>query len=56
MQNMTDKIDELLRRVEAFRPKAAAELEEFRVRVLGRKGELNALMDCLLYTSPSPRD
>ena len=33
MQNMTDKIDELLRRVEAFRPKAAAELEEFRVRV-----------------------
>ena len=27
---MTDKIDELLRRVEEFKPKAAAEIEEFR--------------------------
>ena len=49
---MTDKIDELLRRVEAFRPKAAAELEEFRVRVLGRKGELNALMEEFKRVAP----
>ncbi len=52
MQNMIDKIDDLLRRVEAFRPKAAAELEEFRVRVLGRKGELNALMEEFKAVAP----
>ena len=37
---MTDKINELLRRVEEFKPKAAAEIEEFRIRILGKKGEL----------------
>lgn len=52
MQNMIDKIDDLLRRVEGFRPKAAAELEEFRVRVLGRKGELNALMEEFKAVAP----
>ena len=30
-----------MRRVEEFRPKAAAEVEEFRIRILGKKGELN---------------
>ena len=34
---MTDKINELLRRVEEFKPKAADELEEFRIRILARK-------------------
>ena len=42
---MTDKINELLRRVEEFKPKAAAEIEEFRIKILGKKGELNALME-----------
>ena len=42
---MIDKINELLRRVEEFKPKAAAEIEDFRIRVLGKKGELNALME-----------
>ncbi|MDE7344005.1 MAG: phenylalanine--tRNA ligase subunit alpha, partial [Alistipes sp.] len=42
---MTDKINELLRLVEEFKPRAAAEIEEFRIRVLGKKGELNALME-----------
>ena len=39
---MIDKINELLRRVEEFKPKAAAEIEAFRIQVLGKKGELNA--------------
>ena len=42
---MIGKIEELLRRVEEFRPKTAAEVEEFRIKVLGKKGELNALME-----------
>ena len=41
---MTDKINDLLRRVEAFEPQTPAELEEFRIRILGKKGELTALM------------
>ena len=41
---MNDKINELLERVEAFKPKAAAEIEDFRIRMLGKKGELTALM------------
>ena len=42
---MTDKINELLRRVEEFKPKAAAEIEDFRIKILGKKGELTALME-----------
>ena len=30
---MNDKINELLERVEAFKPKAAAEIEDFRIRM-----------------------
>ena len=35
---MINKIDELLKRVEAFAPATAAEVEEFRIKVLGKKG------------------
>lgn len=42
---MTDKIERLLKKVEEFRPRNAAELEEFRISILGRKGELNELME-----------
>ena len=42
---MNDKINELLERVEAFKPKAAAEIEDFRIRMLGKKGALQALME-----------
>ena len=35
---MIDKINELLRRVEEFKHKAAAEIEAFRIQVLGKKG------------------
>ena len=49
---MTDKINELLRRVEEFKPHAAAEIEEFRIRVLGKKGELNELMEEFKTVAP----
>ena len=49
---MIDKINELLRRVEEFKPKAAAEIEDFRIRVLGKKGELNALMEEFKTVAP----
>ena len=42
---MIDKINDLLRRVEAFKPKVDNEIEEFRIRMLGRKGELNDLFE-----------
>ena len=42
---MITKIDELLKRVEAFAPTTAAEVEEFRIKILGKKGELTALME-----------
>ena len=42
---MTDKINDLLRRVAEFSPRTAADVEEFRIRILGKKGELNALME-----------
>ncbi len=42
---MNNKIIDLLRRVEEFAPKSAAEVEEFRIKVLGKKGELNALLE-----------
>ena len=42
---MIEKINDLLARVEAFAPTTAAEVEEFRIKILGKKGELTALMD-----------
>lgn len=49
---MIEKINELLRQVEEFKPKAAAEIEEFRIRILGKKGELTALMDEFKSVAP----
>src|SRR5699024_7195099 len=51
-RNMTDKIERLLQKVEEFHPRTAAELEEFRIKVLGRKGELNELMDEFKSVAP----
>lgn len=39
---MTDKINDLLKRVAEFAPEAAAEVEEFRIKILGKKGELSS--------------
>lgn len=35
----------MLQAVEDFKPKAAAEIEEFRIKMLGKKGEMNAIFD-----------
>lgn len=42
---MIDTINKLLRDTEAFKAKTAAEIEDFRIRMLGKKGELNALFE-----------
>ena len=42
---MIEKINNLLKLVEEFSPATAAEVEEFRIKILGKKGELNALME-----------
>ena len=49
---MVNKIEELLAQVEAFEPKNAAEVEEFRIKILGKKGELNALMEEFKKVAP----
>ena len=49
---MIDKINDLLKRVEAFNPQAAAEVEEFRVRMLGRKGEMNDVFEEFKKVAP----
>ena len=49
---MIDKINDLLKRVEAFKPQAAAEIEEFRVRMLGRKGEMNDVFEEFKKVAP----
>jgi phenylalanyl-tRNA synthetase alpha chain len=42
---MRDKIEILRRRIDEFVAESAAQAEEFRIAVLGKKGELAALMD-----------
>ncbi len=45
-------INELLRQVDEVKPIAAAVIEEFRIRILGKKGELTALMDEFKTVAP----
>ena len=52
---MTDKINDLLKRVAEFAPGAAAEVEEFRIKILGKKGELNALMEEFKRVAPEQK-
>ena len=52
---MTDKINDLLKRVAEFSPEAAAEVEEFRIKILGKKGELNALMEEFKRVAPEQK-
>ena len=42
---MINKIEELLAEIEAFNPKTAADVEAFRIKILGKKGALGALME-----------
>ena len=52
---MNDKINDLLSRVEAFAPQSAAEVEEFRIKILGKKGELNALLEEFKSVAPEQK-
>lgn len=49
---MIAKIDDLLKQLEEFKPKAMADVEQMRIKVLGKKGELNALMDEFKAVAP----
>ena len=40
-----EKIEQLLRAAEEFVPRAAQEVEDFRIRMLGKKGEVTALFE-----------
>ena len=42
---MITKIEELLVEIDNFAPKSAAEVEAFRIKILGKKGALGALME-----------
>jgi phenylalanyl-tRNA synthetase alpha chain len=52
---MKEKIEELIGRVEAFSSQVAGEIEDFRIAVLGKKGELNALMDEFKTVAPEAK-
>ena len=52
---MNDKINDLLSRVEAFAPQSDAEVEEFRIKILGKKGELNALLEEFKSVAPEQK-
>ncbi len=49
---MTDKINELIARVEAFSSRAADEIEDFRIRMLGKKGTVTELMEEFKAVAP----
>ena len=42
---MNSNINDLLDRVEQFHSENSAEIEDFRIKMIGKKGELTALMD-----------
>ena len=49
---MNTKISELLDRVEQFSTDNGAEIEDFRVKMVGKKGELTALMEEFKSVAP----
>ena len=49
---MESKINDLLTRVEQFNSEIAAEIEDFRVKMVGKKGELTALMEQFKSVAP----
>ena len=42
---MINKIEQLLSEIESFAPATAADVEAFRIKILGKKGALGALME-----------
>ncbi len=49
---MTDRINELIAEVEAFSSRAAGEIEDFRIRMLGKKGRVTELMEEFKTVAP----
>ncbi len=49
---MKSKIEALLRHLEEFEPKSVSDIEQMRIKMLGKKGELNALMDEFKSVAP----
>ncbi len=52
---MINKIEALLKRIEEFDSKNMAEIEDFRVKILGRKGELNDILDEFKKVAPEQK-
>ncbi len=49
---MINKIEKLTKLVDEFTPKVESEIEEFRIKMLGKKGEITALMDEFRTVAP----
>ncbi len=49
---MTNRINELIAEIEAFSSRAAGEIEDFRIRMLGKKGRVTELMDEFKAVAP----
>ncbi len=49
---MKNKIEALLRQIDEFEPKVAADIEQMRIKLLGKKGELNTLMEEFKSVAP----
>ncbi|MFR9565849.1 MAG: phenylalanine--tRNA ligase subunit alpha [Rikenellaceae bacterium] len=49
---MNKKIEDILKRLEEFNPTTAAEVEQMRIKILSKKGEISALMDEFKSVAP----
>ena len=52
---MNNKIAALTQAVEEFAPKSLAEVEEFRIKMVGKKGEMTALMEEFKTVAPEQK-
>ena len=52
---MIEKINDLLERVENFNSKVSDDIEAFRIKILGKKGELNRLMEEFKSVAPEQK-
>jgi len=52
---MKEKIDELMREIEAFTADKAEDVEQFRIKYLSRKGEIPSLFDAFKSVAPEER-
>ncbi len=49
---MNNKIEAILKELDGFKPKVAADVEQLRIKILGKKGQLNALMEEFKSVTP----